>query len=318
MLFVNVPAVGRMSLLAAALRPQDVFATSLYTGTGAAQTITNGLNLAGQGGLTWTKARGAGYHTLWDTARGAAKAISSNVTDAEAASGAGGLQSFLSNGFTLGSNWNGENNSGSPAAAWSFRRAAKFFAPDVFTHTSGVADNINLSSLGTIGMIVVKSRSTGSWYVWHRSLTAGDNLRLNTTAASSAGGLITVSGTSLIFDAAAGTDNYVYYAWAHDPDTTNGIIQCGSFTTDASGNASVTVGWQPQWLLTKASGAVSDWIIHDTARGWGAGADAFLKPNLSAAEASADLGAPNATGFTVAQYAASTAQTYCAIRAPVP
>jgi hypothetical protein len=37
---------------------EDVFSTYLYTGTGAAQTITNGIDLDGEGGLVWIKKRG--------------------------------------------------------------------------------------------------------------------------------------------------------------------------------------------------------------------------------------------------------------------
>ena len=33
----------------------STFSTTLYAGTGAAQTITNGLDLSGDGGLVWTK-----------------------------------------------------------------------------------------------------------------------------------------------------------------------------------------------------------------------------------------------------------------------
>jgi hypothetical protein len=36
---------------------EDVFSTWLYTGTGATQTITNGINLSGKGGLVWCKSR---------------------------------------------------------------------------------------------------------------------------------------------------------------------------------------------------------------------------------------------------------------------
>ena len=34
---------------------EDVFSTYLYDGTGAAHTITNGIDLDGEGGLTWIK-----------------------------------------------------------------------------------------------------------------------------------------------------------------------------------------------------------------------------------------------------------------------
>ena len=34
---------------------EDVFSTYLYTGTGATQTITNGIDLSTKGGLVWAK-----------------------------------------------------------------------------------------------------------------------------------------------------------------------------------------------------------------------------------------------------------------------
>jgi hypothetical protein len=36
---------------------EDVFSTYLYTGNGSTQTITNGIDLAGEGGLVWIKSR---------------------------------------------------------------------------------------------------------------------------------------------------------------------------------------------------------------------------------------------------------------------
>ena len=49
----------------AVLNVEDVFSTYLYEGTGAAQTITNGIDLAGEGGLVWIKARTDGSsHSL--------------------------------------------------------------------------------------------------------------------------------------------------------------------------------------------------------------------------------------------------------------
>ena len=34
---------------------EDVFSAYTYTGNGATQTITNGINLSAKGGLVWTK-----------------------------------------------------------------------------------------------------------------------------------------------------------------------------------------------------------------------------------------------------------------------
>ena len=59
---------------------EDVYSTFLYTGNGSTQTITNGIDLAGKGGLTWIKNRPTAgtNHQLFDTARGANNYISSN------------------------------------------------------------------------------------------------------------------------------------------------------------------------------------------------------------------------------------------------
>ena len=63
---------------------EDVFSTYLYKGNGGTQTITNGINLAGKGGLTWVKQRNESRgHNLCDTERGATKILNSSNTGAE-------------------------------------------------------------------------------------------------------------------------------------------------------------------------------------------------------------------------------------------
>ena len=63
----------------------DVFSTTLYDGTGSAQTITNGIDLSGEGGLVWFKSRGNGNGwRMVDTERGATKALESYDGTAEA------------------------------------------------------------------------------------------------------------------------------------------------------------------------------------------------------------------------------------------
>ena len=63
---------------------EDVFSTYLYTGNGSTQTITNGIDLAGKGGLVWMKRRsGATSHALYDTSRGATFDLASDLTTAQ-------------------------------------------------------------------------------------------------------------------------------------------------------------------------------------------------------------------------------------------
>ena len=57
---------------AGALYVEDVFSTYLYDGNSSTQTIANDIDLDGEGGLVWIKARDIGYsHYFFDTERGA-------------------------------------------------------------------------------------------------------------------------------------------------------------------------------------------------------------------------------------------------------
>ena len=53
-------AAGKSAAASAANYIEDVFSTYLYTGNASTQTITNGIDLAGKGGLVWTKERSGG------------------------------------------------------------------------------------------------------------------------------------------------------------------------------------------------------------------------------------------------------------------
>jgi hypothetical protein len=117
-------------------------------------------------------------------------------------------------------------------------------------------------------------------------------------------------------------DSYVAYLFAHNaggfgPTGTDNVISCGSFTTDSSGNATVNLGYEPQWLLTKTTGISSPWRIVDTMRGFAVAndQDAILEPNTSNAEASTqNLANPTATGFDVTNVNANATFIYVAIR----
>jgi len=79
------------------------------------------------------------------------------------------------------------------------------------------------------------------------------------------------------------------------------VITCGSFTVNGSGNATVSLGYEPQWVMVKASSNTSNWEMYDSMRGLTAtSASARLYPNLSSAEGSASSTVnATSTGFTV-------------------
>ena len=49
------------------------------------------------------------------------------------------------------------------------------------------------------------------------------------------------------------------------------VISCGSFTTDGSGNATVSLGYEPQWFLRKRADSTGNWTVVDNMRGFTAG-----------------------------------------------
>ena len=316
---------------------EDVFSTYLYTGTGAAQTITNGIDLDGEGGLVWIKSRSAATgHFLFDTERGALDEINSSDSDGEA-SLANSLTAFNSDGFSI-SSATGIGVSAATYVSWTFRKAPKFF--DVVTYTGTGANRTVSHNLGSVpGCIIVKrTDTTEEWQVYHRANTANpetDYLRLNSAAATADSdtrwndtqptSTVFSLGTEATVNASGGT--YVAYLWAHDDggfgdDGLQNVVTCGGLTTDGSGNITVSLGYEPQWILLKTTGVTDAWYIYDTMRGItvrGAGGNAFnavLSPNSSAAETTTTAGAwsINATGFRHSGGFANRAWIYIAIR----
>ena len=82
----------------------ETFSTTIYTGNDSTQTITNDIDLAGDGGLVWIKQRDGSTqrHILYDTERGTSKTLSTDRADAEATNTTR-VTSFNSDGFDIGS-----------------------------------------------------------------------------------------------------------------------------------------------------------------------------------------------------------------------
>jgi len=308
--------------VAASAYVDDVFGIYTRTGTGASATITNGIDLSTKGGLVITKARSTTTGWRWtDTARGVQTSLDCSSTAANATESTG-LTAFGTTGYTIGAGSDYNNSSGPTTYAdFAFRQADKFFGAATVTKSAGSNATASFANLGTLGMVVVKrTDSTSSWYVWHRSLTAGKLVYLEQTAAEATLGHITVSGTTVtLVNGTIADGSYVVYAWAHDT-AADGLIQCGGFTTDGSGNATVTLGWEPQFVIEKVSSATGDWVTVDSMRGnptasGASSVQAWLRPHLANAELmSYGAPTPTATGFAAAYRAASTTYIYLAIR----
>jgi len=333
MLLVPMP---RAHLTTATAFVEDVFATYLYTGTGAAQTITNGIDLAGKGGLVWIKGRGnADNHSIYDSSKALPLCLDSADTGGDS-SRSNSVTALNSNGFTLGIDGGGTVNGNTKTyASWTFREQPKFF--DVVTYTGTGSNTTIAHNLGSVpGCIMVKrTDTTAAWAVYHRSLVNTQYVVLNTTAAAATGATrwnsttptssVFSIGTDATVNASAGT--YVAYLFAHDAGGfgltgTDNVISCGSFTTDGSGDATVSLGYEPQFLLTKRSNTTGAWRIIDSSRGMsvavgGQGSHQQLFPNDAGTESASGSSDPivtTATGFSSISNYSSATFIYIAIR----
>jgi hypothetical protein len=312
---------------------EEVFSTWLYTGTGASQTITNGIDLSTKGGLTWIKGRSIAYsNVLFDTTRGAGKYLQSNSTGVEQ-NFSDSLSSFNANGFSLGSDSNGVvNTSVETYASWTFRKQPKFF--DIVTYTGdGTSNRAIPHNLGSVpGCIIVKGISIGlGWPVYHRGMDVTNpefyEMFLNTTAAKSGasnvwGGVPTSTNFYVNNPASVnqGGETYVAYIFAHNAGGfgltgSDNVISCGNYVKGASADV-VNLGYEPQWVLLKNASVVNGWQIADNMRGWFTGSDTnVLSPNTSAAETTTGAGLQiNSNGFQQNDGSIGNTYIYVAIR----
>jgi hypothetical protein len=325
---------GEFAQTTAPVYIEDVFSTFLYQGNGTTQTITNGIDLSGKGGLVWVKKRSqAQFNILQDTVRGAGQLLYSNDTSGQGLDPASAT-TFTSTGFITGSD-NNVNQSSQTYVSWTFREQPKFF--DVVTYTgNGVAGRTVSHNLGSVpGFFVIKrTDNAGDWRAYHRSLGADKFIYLNATLASQTSTDIWNNTAPTATEFTLGNANsqningatYVAYLFAHDAggfglSGTDNVISCGSFTTDGSGNSPVVnLGYEPQWLLVKGASEASSWYLIDTMRGFnnapaGSVSALTLYPNLSNAEAGAAYWNPTSTGFYLGSVGgASQTYIYIAIR----
>jgi len=209
----------------------NVFSTYLYKGNNSTQTITNGLDLASDGGMIWVKNRDSSRdHCIVDTVRGIGKRIEPNKSDAQDVYVTSkNISSFTSTGFTLGQDEGHDefNANGDDYSSWNFKKQKGFFTIKEY---SGSSSNQTLShDLGCIpGLIIVKrTDSTGDWMVYHTSLGAANYAKLNTTVAGGAGSVwnstsptsttFTVEGNNGFVNTSGGT--FIAYLFAGGEST---------------------------------------------------------------------------------------------------
>ena len=284
----------------------DVFSvdTWLGTGTGAStpanKKITNGINMAEHGGMVLNFQRGnlsgtygnSCYKGFSDTDIGVQKRIwPSSGTNAGAATQSDAMQSFDSDGWTMGVNifmneGNGDGSNSSSNGAFTFRKCPGFF--DMVTFTTGDASGkdsyrrINHSLKCKPGFWILKDlgANTGDFYVylnkrgrsWYAKLNTTDDFSQDNNFWGYTDPTTTDFGVNESAPWWTANTSYRVWLWADGDDPDAAIFGENSdapIVKQVSGgggvNAFTDIGWEPQMLLIKNSG--SDWCWFDTLRG---------------------------------------------------
>jgi hypothetical protein len=285
---------------------EDSFNTVLYTGnSGTPQTVTG---MGFQPDMVWQKQRtGAAAHRIVDSIRGSGNYLYPNLTNANdgynadymrlASDGVylpGADSNYATNNYVVWG-WKAAeipaiNSNGSIPSVVSANPAAGFSIVS-YTGNGANGDTVGHGLSAVPNVVIWKNRSDArNWVVWHSGLTSIDySLILNSTSAE-----VLDSRTNRPFGQPTdsvlvlGEDNetnfspnkFIAYCFAE----VAGFSKFGSYTgTGASGNT-VTVGFEPAFVMIKRTDAAGgSWGMYDNKRGVGEPSK-VLYANLSAAE----------------------------------
>ena len=254
-----------------------LFSNYLYTGNGAVLDVTNNVDLT-KGGLVWIKNRETtGTHLLWSSENTG----NLNSTNTDALNNTSLQPTFNNDGFTFpSSDWVSLNENNDTFVSWTFREQPKFF--DIVKYSgNGSAQTLSHNLGSTPGMMLVKrTDSAGNFRIFHRSLGETKALTLASTGgeATSSSYWNDTAPTSTQFTIGtdlsdSGTNNFTAFLFAHNDDDggfgepgDQDIIKCGSVTADSSGNFTESLGFEPQFILFKATDQTEGWEIFDGMR----------------------------------------------------
>ena len=295
--------------------PSAYFTTTLYAGNGNADhAITNDANAGNfQPDMLWYKSRSyASSHILYDSSRGDTHFFTVNTAARSKEGGTTMLDSFDSNGFTLGSDTDG-NRASNTFVAWQW----KANGGTTSTNTTGSVDSVvqvntdagisvvtfdsassgNFSVGHGLGvqpaMIITKNREgTSNWWTWHKSLTGGNSntsyvVALERTNAEASYANAWGAGvTSSVFgmqsgNTAVASKDYVAYCFSEVQGYSKFSKYIGNGNADGT---FVYTGFQPAFVLLKPSSAADNWIIVDNKRDSSNAAEKRLFPDTSGTE----------------------------------
>ena len=279
----------------------DYFDTKLFTGTGATQSVT-GLDFSP--GFTWLNRRDDndnGKSALYDVNRGVNKSLRTD-SQAEEQTLTGGLTSFDSNGFTLGSNII-SNELDQRMNSWNWKAGTSISNGDNGNTQQESTVNVNTTSgfsivswegtgnamaiahnLGVAPEMIIFREIDGasSFHVYHKdsrlnATTAPEDSGMSLNSFNDAYSTVTMwnstAPTSTQFFIGGSSDSYNQYGQtyvAYCFASKQGFSKCGSFHGNGNTNGpTIFTGFNPAFVLMKLSYGYSTgrWYLSDSKSG---------------------------------------------------
>ena len=279
--------------------PSAYFHIQLYTGNGTAigsggNAITNNANSGDfKPDWTWHKVRSTtNDHQIYDSSRGVKIRLNTNATNSDFTLNEG-LQSFDTNGFTVGSD-NGVNQSSQTFVAWQWK--ANGGSRTTFTEsgdnpgggyqantTAGfsIVDFVGTGANGTVqhGLgvaprwYIIKNRDrSANWQIYHEDNGNTHYIKLNGTGAKLDNHEIfnDTSPTSSVFSVGIDQsvnfngENHIAYVFAEK----QGFSKFGSYTGngDATNGPFIYTGFKPAWIMHRRTDSADSWYMWDVKR----------------------------------------------------
>ena len=274
--------------------PELYFQADLYTGNGSngnAKTFDGDEDM--QPNVVWIKSRSAAENQhIFDSIRGANKRLLTNTTGTEF-DDSSNLQSFDSNGFTLGTA-DGINKNNATFVAWCWKESATAGC-DILTFEGNSTDDTDIShNLSAVPHWIICRNfdAAKDWCVYHHKNTSApetDLLVLNTNAATTdsddkwsdeapTSSVFTVGDSSQL-NASGNTS--IAYLWSEK----QGFSKFGSYIGNGNNDGPfVYTGFRPAWVMCKGTASNREWVMHDNKRDAENVVDGTLYANTNDAE----------------------------------
>ena len=292
----------------------DHFNTKLYTGNGSTNAVT-GVGFAPD--FTWIKSRShAANHYLYDKVRGVEEKLSSNTNGAEVDMGTSGLNTFGTDGFTVGNDTD-ENDNNATYVSWNWKANGAGSA-----NTAGFSI-VKYTGNGVSGATVGHGLSTAPKIVNIKKTDAGDswtmlntNIDLNKYMAFSSNGSpvsdpcfnnTAPDATKFTIDADGqvnGSGNeFIAYCFAEVP----GYSKFGVAKGNGNNNGPfIYTGFAPSMVIWRKTNGSGDWYFSDNKRPGYNDQDKRTYVNTNQAEETYDLINLYSNGFKIT----NTTHTY--------